>query len=589
MRDTVMSNLLLQPSTYRDYLAPSYNHHARPENVERNDMQMVHKNQQITRPSYHNLQLDLPRNYIEETSILKEISKKYILIPKLRTTFPNDGFDDLPLPVPDSSEKPNDIENNDWKSKYVILDQLKNREKEEEITKYISKDNRFDNTNNLDIATTDNDQVMQNYIGEELPTRYEEEIPEKDVSDQLVVENELKRLEKCKINDEIPKPEVTHMPSALSLNSDNATPYYDETQNEIFDQNAHKGTSEVNENLEYNTQLEHNPIPAEQNVEAVSHIDSNQYQENYPEQEFQPGQEQEYPIEYDQFIPKTEGDTHTELENVVNQEENDYSPIEVINPNELVDEINKDISVQEANAPANEYHNEMANEYPAEIANTQEFTPNDAVQQPVLQDKQGINSENYMTDDGTIVQGNPVPQQLSDDPTDNSGIEEFDAEQRDMFYSEQANENYAYDEQGTAGDAYNAEYAQNQNYPQAQEYAYYDGAQEEEGTYPVEINEHEETQQLYDQHYKQQYTTNYEQGYEQQAVYMEQDPTQPQFEEPALYDQAQQEFEQYNLEQTPETQEQVEQVLDREDGYIEKRVDDPTAKENQKAAELNVP
>lgn len=537
-------------------------------------MQLVHMNQQMTRPSYHNLQLDFPRNVIDETSILKEISKKYILIPKLRTTFPNDVLEVIPpsAPTPVSSVKASDIDNNDWKSKYDILEQLKKKEKDEETDKYT-----YNDKNNLD-RTIDND-VMQTYTREELPTKYEEEIPEKDVSDQLVVENELKGQEKTtnkKINQK-PSTDVARTPSALSLNPENTALFYDQTQNEVTEH-----APQVHTNIELYNQPEQYVISAENTAEAISQIDNNQYQENYPEQELQP--EQEYPIEYEQFIPNTEVDTnHSDSEKVVNQEENDYSPIEVLNPTELVDDLNKDNNnVREANA--------TEQEYTAETANTQEFISEEAT--AVLQDEQGINPENYMTDDGTIVQGNPVPQMLTEDPTDNSGIEEFDAEQREMFYSEQANENYAYEEQGAAGDAYNAEYAQNQNYPQTQEYAYYEGAEQEERAYPVEINEHEETQQLYDQHYEQQYAnaTNYEQGYEQQAVYMEQSSTQPQFEQPAIYDQAQQELEQYtNEEQPAETPEQVEQVLDREDGYIAKQIKDPTAQEHKQTAELTVP
>lgn len=533
---------------------------------------MVQINQQLARPGYHSMQLDVSTNYIEETSILTEISKKYILIPKLRTTIQNDVPEVIPstIPAPVSSvigkKTTNDVDTSDWKSKYDILEQLKTKEKEEGIHKYAKTDEQPTRKNNIDRAN-DNTHVMQNYIRDDLSTRYEEEIPEKDVSDQLAVE---KSLEKCIISEklEIPSTYASHTTSAHSLTPESAAPYTP-TQKETSDR------YEVNENMMHDTQPEPYVDPAEQNVEVASEIDNNIEYQNYPEQEF--------PIEYEQFIPITESDTNHTQEQVINQVENDYNPIEVINPSELANEIYKENIVQEPIETGNEYIAEIADtqeftqdEYLAGIVNTQEFTKDEAV---VLQHGQGIHPENYMSNDETIVEGNPLPQMLAENPPENTGIEEFDAEQREMLYSEQADQNYEYVEQDAgAGDAYNKDYAQNENYPQTQEYAYYEGAgqEEEEGTHPVEINEHEETQQLYDQQYEQQYTTNYEQGYGQQAVYMEQDPTQPQFEKPALYGQDHTEFEQYTYDQQPaETQEQVEKVLDSEDGYIEKRVEAP--------------
>lgn len=155
-----------------------------------------------------------------ESYLIQEISKKYILIPKLRSSFQDNGIQpvilnqspDRLLPVqniPVKEVKANTDENADWKSKYDILNILKN---EENIPiKFNSKveselqSNKGSLLNNPHQEPT-NDYSKINTDGEVTPqTTFFNELPEKDTlqydSNFHVEDNGIKTLRPNEISD----------------------------------------------------------------------------------------------------------------------------------------------------------------------------------------------------------------------------------------------------------------------------------------------------------------------------------------------------------------------------------------------------
>ncbi|CAH1637752.1 unnamed protein product [Spodoptera littoralis] len=148
---------------------------------------------------------DMPVRSTEDV-LIQEISKKYILIPKLRTTFINDhnniwndtasqiqNTEKLPdrrptqnsVPINDLKLNPN--ENADWKDKYEILNILKNEEKEKQsgnsFTEFKEGPKHFAQTESF----LENNQVPSNYDRDITEAMKVTEIPEKDLpKDKLI-------------------------------------------------------------------------------------------------------------------------------------------------------------------------------------------------------------------------------------------------------------------------------------------------------------------------------------------------------------------------------------------------------------------
>lgn len=146
-----------------------------------------------------NLFTDMPMKSTED-ALIQEISKKYILIPKLRTTFINShnniwndtagqihNTDKLPErrpkqdTVPINDLKLNPSENADWKDKYEILNILKNEEKEKQsentFAGYKEGLKHFARTESF----LENNQIPINYDRDRTEAMKVTEIPEKDL------------------------------------------------------------------------------------------------------------------------------------------------------------------------------------------------------------------------------------------------------------------------------------------------------------------------------------------------------------------------------------------------------------------------
>lgn len=559
-----------------------------------------HVQQQINQP---NLQLDIPRQF-DDISILREISKKYILIPKSRTFIP-DNYVVPPPPdnKPELSEpKSYTVDNGDWRSKYDILEQLKNKEKDN-----IHSNKKEAPENNM------KNYEMQNQTFEDLPNKYETELPEKELpSNKFLVENYLAAIDNLKITDIPANPEtnIVQFQKSPEINS-NTCALAEQIPN--IESNAIEHNVPIVEEAQYDSHQEQNTVNDKQKVQEYA---------IYNEGDEQLAEYQNYPNEYEQQNP--EAIPHQEItpqsqENDIYVNQNDYSPIQTVNPSELVQEIHNEPEVKDDRDTA-----EI--EYPIDVINVAEFTPEDNVQ---LQDGFNINPE-YVPIQKPYEQSNVgeyVPSQetyyeqpnaegygtsnieindqqniaATSEHADNSGIEAFDAEQKEMFYSEQQDE-YAYHQQA-AGEAYEPEYVPNEQYQENPDYTYY-GQVDQQEDYPVEINEHEETNQRYDPNYEQQYAPTQQQDYvdpqfepnQQQFEHIQQqfeqnqqqyiEPQVPeqfeqQYAEPALYEQMQQGYEQYVYEQeNKDTMQDVEEVMDQEEGYVAENKVAKQTKEN---------
>lgn len=302
-------------------------------------------------------------------------------------------------------------------------------------------------------------------------------------------------------------------------------------------------------------------------IEAI-----NQY--NNPMQQYTEISEQSESIQYtinthpDVFTP-TDGVVLEDRVNVNRKEyvENEQSECAQYPMNMNSEEIaSNDVVLQETvNVHSEEYDGTQQLEYPIDVINPDEFTPNDGV---VLEDGVNINPEgyeginNYSIENLSHHPGNvgdvnqlsaPVLEQSEmEENVVEKGIEDFETEQRNMW-QESPSENAAYSQEA---------------YEQPNQY-YYEQGQE----YPVEVNEHEETQSNYDPSYQQQYDNQYQAEYQQETQQYDQSQAYTEgydqnYGAQPLYDGYNEEAYQ-NQQQMHETPQTIEQDLNSEQGFLE--------------------
>lgn len=248
------------------------------------------------------------------------------------------------------------------------------------------------------------------------------------------------------------------------------------------------------------------------------------------------------------------------------QSERTQYPLEVINYEDFIP--NDNVVVEDGgNINYEGYEQSERMQYPIHDINIEEFTSNDGV---VLREAVNTNPEEYegasnydpvtlshqSGNIGDVVDPGLGQAEIEENAGVAKGIEEFEAEQRDMW-QEPPGENIAYSQEA---------------YEQPNQY-YYEQGQE----YPVDVNEHEETQLNYDQSYQQQYTNQYEAEYQQET--QQYDNTQAYLEGYEQNYDNQPMYDGYNEEEsnhqqqihgTPQT---IEQELDNEQGFVEKDVE----------------
>ncbi|KAJ0173624.1 hypothetical protein K1T71_010773 [Dendrolimus kikuchii] len=538
------------------------------------------KNQdELTRINRPVIALEVPKNHIDETILLKELSNKFILIPKLSTTISSDYENNTKQ---DTNFEQIIEDNSDWKSKYDILDKLKKKDKEEYIDNPTHKENYGLKTNDVPEVygkTHKNEIKTNDHTNEDRTLKYRLEIPEKDIIE--IKDNfELPNVGKCDTtNDSYHK---IHPVNTVN-------PSYDTTQ---FNAKVESEMGQKMQNLDLN---DHQQSDNNLNLKSYGKVE-NTYSEainaDTPYSETELYSEQKVHESYDNPNSPTEYPSAVETndQSVPLVEENeknlDIANISYFNEDKtLVAEIAPDDLVKEI---SHEIKSDTTNEFPVEIINTQDFTPNEAVK---LEDSVNINSVGVdllnqapinLTDHPEAVSDNVVIQEHTENTVDATDIEAFDTEQREMFYSEQQE---VYDP--NADNVYQAGgYNQNENFQQDEQYAYYQSQLEQ--SYPIEINEHEEASQKYDPSYEKQYgyeEDGYAQQDESQQLVYDQQQLEHNPEQENNYDQIQQEYNPLQYEQEhyePETQ--IEQQLDNEQGYIEKQNEELT--EIEKPAQM---
>ncbi|CAH2094617.1 unnamed protein product [Euphydryas editha] len=392
-----------------------------------------------------------------EPSILREISKSFILIPKLKSNISNNVTYFNPL---------TDNADTDWKSKYDILNELKNSEKEcnSENVNVI-----FEECNKPFVPTPESLITQENQIyGDNTPADNLQNF-NTPTDDSQTSKSNSNGIEKVilnaspdfKANNTEDKAKICSKPTDLLTEPIN---YYENNQNEISVGNTHEieasrqeftePKSEIRTNMEvYNNVANINASQELTNTEYTNKVDNNnEFQgksdkEKFDDELMEQNKSKEF---YEQRIKE---------KNISHAENSDC--LKLTN--------NKDISTKE------------------EI---QESFKDDIEIDSKLNDIQ-----NYEINDVPII----------NDQSANAEISELENEQNEMFYTENPENKYNYDENNMEKVQYPEE---NQNYINEQ-YSYHDESQQEQ-PYNSEINEHEESTERYDPNYEQQYTGNYE-------------------------------------------------------------------------------
>ena len=516
---------------------------------------------------------DIQVNNNDDTYLIQEISKKYILIPKLRTTFLNNCIRNgtinenperlhemhlNPDAVPVNELKSNSHDSTDWKSKYEILNILKDEEKGKPTGNYLTGFGDLKQSvpkerypeNNQDQIAISYDNYGSTDTDIDVPKNYVNEYPEKDLPADTL-QYSLPKDSGYSLNDSVRASEMLidntdkNENNSIAANVDQAEAVSDQLQNitleyklsdapnidisrEVTDYHEPKLVHDVDVNI---TSMLADDVPKQ----SVQTINDKNFDDEYSVVASSLIRGQNEPIE--QHDP-------ADSEQLVYTGDNEIIPIEAMNYN------------SPSTLDVNDHI--LENENFVETSNDQEFTPN--ITEQMKTEAADIPQEQiYVTSNvDTVGQAEPVIEKIENQANVVESIEDFDAEQREMFYSEQTNEHYP------SQDAHPIDYSQNE-YSQNQDYAYYDNTEAE--AYPGELNNEEVTEQ-YDPSYEQQYT-----GLDQAA---EQQHYAEEYQGPEQFtDQADLQFEVQQYEQQFENHGNIEESLDIEDGYTAQKSEAP--------------
>lgn len=549
----------------------------------------------------HQLRQDISVQNVNET-LIQEVSKKYILIPKLTTPFiksylqpahpicndsiAEDGKHAINTLNTSNSQQPYSNGNTDWKSKYEILNILKKEEKENEFLELVpenSADTILHNTSDKVLVRGDN--IMpQNMV---VNYKNLNELPEKDNSDEKnnnefkndqdiipdpmthvdgdnfaeTVANIDNKLEKTRLDDNNHIEPSNTNPSAEETiyvdNTDDYT-YIEPATHTLVGEQRHYGEQHLSiadanlDQVDYN--YSETGLPAdgltqyEEHLEPV-HNTNIKLEESLGEPEIESFEQQQ----------RDSGNIKTE----VYLEEQNAESVQVISSNNLMEEVYNNPSVTDSDKDHVDYEPVLDN-----------YNSNNDFKLKSSHDSVPEQTGTANSPATTIEQKNPsemVPEYKDEETIDVVGIQDFNAEQSEMFHSDHPVEGYEY-QQGDAntnyqeyekGETYqeSEDYPRNENYPHATNY-YNEPLQQD--TYPAEIEEDEEHLKLrYDQSYPQQYIDPYESAYHKDDSEYNQNPVadyhpvRTDYIE-AIYDQ-----------KSCENPEQIEAAMNNEEGFNE--------------------
>ncbi|XP_075983191.1 uncharacterized protein LOC142981279 [Anticarsia gemmatalis] len=536
---------------------------------------------------------DIPVAKIDNTYLIQEISKNYILIPKLRSQFvnvpqnammQNTDIGDIHIEKDFKTRdlKPSPNENTDWKSKYEILNILKKEESEKPTVKFsdarsteatLNKEPSYDNNYQNNVVNCDTNLIPAAHS--DTGYKYLEELPEKD----MPVENVNYEMKINETNDssllqagsDINSKAVDILPASV----DTVAEIDYKLQNTSLEQDY----SAANEYSETNPTVEVNNYPVQDEYNYTESMDPNMtgeqvdYTEHFDPEYNVNDIPEEIPTETnvesnENIYREKESDEALNTEVLAQQfhsedpgiatyvDEQDVNQAQAITSNDFVEEINQNV----VETTPSEFV-----EYATEDINVQEMQAHTEVQMKAADDSTSRQEVDITNVADTEVVHEQVPQMEiapenqevveQEQPVDAASIEAFDAEQKEMFYAENVAEDYEY--QQNDPNAYTQDYPV--AYHQNQDYAYY--GENQQDAYP--LNEGEEQTMRYDPSYQQQYVDSYEKAYEQQ---------QPQlYEESQNYEQMPPEQLEQVYDQPENTSGEIETVLDTEEGYVEQK------------------
>ncbi|CAD0203915.1 unnamed protein product [Chrysodeixis includens] len=493
-----------------------------------------------------------------EQYLIQEISKKYILIPKLRSSFNDNGVQpvilnqgpDRHLPVqsiPVKDVKANTDESADWKSKYDILNILKNEEKAP-IKLSTGVESEFQSNKEILLSNTHreptNDHSTINTDEEVTPqTTFFNELPEKDISKHMVTYDSNFHIED----------------NGIEISSPNSI-----SDRTTYDDNNAVVISDPKDNIDYNLeQLKIDNTNADETNFIVTCSPVTQKDNYGPQPEIKSNvtsTEQGYPPIEPTIDTSTE---NADIESGISLENNpemyvnisqDQDPKDTIQTVDLDKITTSAIDITEMQPEIKQSSQEEGTINPE--AGDNQYNP------PYLEE-QTVTISNDL--DQMDVQNEQIIPVAIDDKhlNDISGaIDDFNAEQADMFYSEPTDTNVTYTQ--------DTEIAEEQ---QHEEFDYYKATEEQAlNSYATEINEDIEGSVKYDPVYEQQYLNvsqelEQTQQYADEAAYQEQQQYEQQLYEQQQYEQQsepQSHFQQYEQEYD---QQNLEQTLDTEEGY----------------------
>ncbi|XP_038206890.1 GATA zinc finger domain-containing protein 14-like [Zerene cesonia] len=450
---------------------------------------------------------------IDETAILKEISKSYILIPKKHSVSESNNT----YSIPATSSVTNLSNDTDWKSKYDILNELKQNDKDEYIKKHRDAPQTLSLSERLydkyDFPEKDNNSNKQVNINEP----HSEQINALNNEDQPRKTNEYQpqQINKYTCNETFDaknhslEDEKGHVASKdtdlhkkigndttqdtgklmseldVVVNNENSLLKLD---NQFFDTD-HDKTNEL-ENNDINDELN------QSNQDIQFKKKENDILDNFAESVNQKSKDLETKISYDNK------DEYTDL--------NDQSRKDICQPISTPDKKQHEINIltlQNSDSNDNKKDKfestERIEENVENVIKTQDIKKDDNNLE-IVETSKGF-EESILIGSSEQFQTNVETTDLLKDTNENdtSQIKEYEDEQKNMFYSDNPNENYAYNEE-LGGNA-----TENENYENNEQYSYYE-AVKDQANYGTEINEHLESTERYDPNYEQQYENQYD-------------------------------------------------------------------------------
>lgn len=364
---------------------------------------------------------------------MQEISKKYILIPKLQPT--NESSVTYVAHPSTTIYNPLSVSNDaDWRNKYHILDELKKIEKEGSSD--VSREEPVrDNFN-------DENEFRKNIKGQKTTDNIDLISKTQQKNDQRPI-RELQ--ENSDYNVEIKSP-LEHatiiVPNAAIMSVENKVNEEQKPISDSYGVNQEFYSNANNENVNFNQVQDTHQNEMKESTVAPKHTDE-----------------------------VCDNDIN---EPVIQNTAVEPSEIQTDNSNYYT------TTFSEKDKPVQNLKNDEVVTKPMETNPSEEPYATEGENMPI--------SENIQQQE-IVVNENVIPSQ----------IDEFEDEQKEMFYSENAEYNQNSDSVG---------YTQNEDNTNEQ-YSYYNESQQEQ-PYFAEINEHEESTERYDPNYAQQYAENYE-------------------------------------------------------------------------------